>query len=472
MSISAPASIVMIIGIFLFSCAIPLGIMIGRESIRSYRKDIVRDLQTLFKFAVTDANEPLIIPSFELVKYKYDPGPEQRSEETIRKEKAAYWLPAVIYACTSTLGMTALFWSTLPAKLDCLKPEAVYPAIPFECWPSVFLSAQFYFRADGFDAAAIMSFRQQVLCIAGFAFLGAYLFSISYLIRRVANFDLSPLSFFRSALHIFQGVCMAVVIFQAAQMFDIFQIQPGASVPSIQLLVAFVIGWFPNLGIEVVQSRFPSLQLKKVPPEAQQIAYELPITVIAGIDHFVRFRLTEFEIDDVQNLAAANPIQIFVETPYGLYQAIDWVAQAQLILAVGPEKVTELHKIDVRTIFDLEKALAAPHLRQRLAAILLRPLAQEDLAAIAERPSREVLEEVDAIFWRPVQGPERHMTFSSDPLTATICGIYDDLHVRRLRQICDVISDRLTERPRRSAAVFAPISPKTVPAQGVPGGVV
>ena len=57
----------------MLSCVVPFGIFVGRNNIRAFRREIVRDLERLFSFASLPNGAPLIIPSFELVKYKYDP---------------------------------------------------------------------------------------------------------------------------------------------------------------------------------------------------------------------------------------------------------------------------------------------------------------------------------------------------------------------------------------------------------------
>jgi len=429
--------IMMLVGIFLFSVAIPVGILIGRENIRAFRKDIVRDLQKLFEFAKTSDGKLLIIPSFELVKYKYDPPDTNDSPCSLNKEptrgstKSSYLIYTIsvsIYAGTAFLGMLVLFWETAGDH---------HTVIRLDSWNSIFLDASNFFSKQPADGAIF-----QTLSIIGFAFLGGYIYSILYLLRRVANFDLSPLSFFRASIHIFQGSSVAAVLFHAGHLVLDSYIGSG------QLAAAFLIGWLPDLGIRTIASKFPSLQMKTVPKAAKDIGYDLPLDLICGIDAFIRYRLAEFEIDDVQNLATANPIQIFVETPYGLYEAIDWVAQAQLIVAVGVDKISNLRKLNIRTVFDLEKSICSPLLRAKTTKALLPDLSNEELKTLPSGPTT-----IELALLVPTSqdygslATSRLESFPGDPLTAIVCAIYDDLHVRRLRQICDVISQRLAERP-------------------------
>ncbi|MFX8335513.1 hypothetical protein ABTL52_19890, partial [Acinetobacter baumannii] len=89
---------------------------------------------------------------------------------------------------------------------------------------------------------------------------------------------------------------------------------------------------------------------------------------------YTRFRLEVNGINEVQNLATANAILLHIETPYGLYQTIDWVAQAQLCTIVGPERFLAFRQFTIRTIFDLERATlslrSTSQLRRIIGAIL------------------------------------------------------------------------------------------------------
>jgi hypothetical protein len=63
-------SVLRLTALVLLSCVVPIAIFIGRNNIRAFRREIVEDLGRLFSYARLANGVPMIIPSFELVKYK------------------------------------------------------------------------------------------------------------------------------------------------------------------------------------------------------------------------------------------------------------------------------------------------------------------------------------------------------------------------------------------------------------------
>jgi hypothetical protein len=383
------------------------------------RKEIVIGLTKLFDFAVDEYGKPILIPSFELVKYKYDPKYTKKINSKLSNQECDdqnshsifhYSIPVISYVFISFMSFYGAF---------------VFYKYKFNSFNIPFLTP----LANETDPTALA----QVQClhiILTFTFMGGYIWSIQYLIRRISNFDLAPISFFQASAHILLGLFTAATLWKSG----ISSLLPSA----LPIALGFLIGFFPTLGIDALAAKFPGLRLKKVASESRKLLEEFPLDMIVGIDPFIKLRLSEFEIQDVQNLATMNPIQLFVETPYGLYEVIDWVAQAQLILAVGPRRTADLRQIGVRTVFDLEKCLKSECLRHRLKDILLSgasPLPDPNfLKRTAVDPENKFNSEI-GVDW----------AFELDSVVGII---RDDLHVRRLRQIWDVINAQLDLRPK------------------------
>ena len=420
-----------IIGALLLSVIVPAGIFFGRSNIRASRYEIVNDLEKLFSFARESGGDPLIIPSFELVKYKYKPASERGRDDGDAHGARFYALPVAIYVILAALGFTTAF-----GGLDWLSKMPV----------NAFLLG----NPNGHFAGPQESGGRElvpVLVALSYTFIGGYIWTVQYLIRRISNFDLSPLSFFRSTVHILFGMFVTGALHGSGVLDRI-----GAPWATI---LAFLIGFYPTLILGAVIAKFSWIRLKRVSAYSKHLQEEMPLDVILGIDAFMKFRLSEFEIEDVQNLATINPIQIFVETPYGLYQVIDWVAQAQLVLAVGAEKTASLRGMCIRTIFDLERALDNPTLKRMLLDVLSPGPAGHPAAAAGAVPP--VADPAQGPLARVRQAPQAAVRSSEVPLDeadhaeAVVSIIRDDLHVKRLRQIWDVISTRVDERPRPEA---------------------
>ena len=227
------------------------------------------------------------------------------------------------------------------------------------------------------DSASVMA--TNITIIAEAAFVGGYLFTSLLFLRALATFDLSPLTWLRGTIYFVAGIVCAVFLFVGAPTLltgvgDIAKAPKPIS--GLWIVGAFLLGFTPDLALNAMTSLVQrTLRIKRTDDRLIAASKSMPLEMIDGIDVLTRFRLQESNIFEVQNLAVSNPVMLFVETPYGIYQVIDWVAQAQLCIAVGPERFLDMQRHGIRTIFDLERmvlsAYSTSQLRRYVANLLL-----------------------------------------------------------------------------------------------------
>lgn len=408
---------------------------------------------------------------------------------------------------------------------------------------------------------AFEHWHTNTLTVALFAFAGAYFYSLRLMLRAVAVFDLSPVTFLRAFVHVVMAMLLAVVVYRGIPTqtitdsarkvatwvgvesrpqdtargspqnpqgseaplaadgrgvqtgfsrqadsgirqtlpthpgtmslrnlvpgspecvekveqykFDLEQYNkaigkqsepqklpagtedPGNGVYPLWLLVAFAFGFLPDAALQYLLQR-GGVTFKARFNELENYTKLIPLTVLDGIDHFIAFRLEESNIFDVQNLATSNPIMLHIESPFGIYETIDWVAQAQLCTVVGPERFLLLKGLNIRTVFDLERAVCPVYRSNTDGTPELQPDGPRTLPdtaltlAIGRILFANSTREHDVWARLAASRNGRRMPFV-DPPDADLVGmtravvtlIIDDLHVHRLRQIWRNIALRL-----------------------------
>ena len=381
-----------------------------RESTKHHRQGIVKDLGLVFGKSQSD--QLGIIPSFEFVKYKYFVDTVQRDKGIDHDFKWRHWILSSIplvcvffimnVLCACIVARTA-FRTAVDVDVDWLSSSA---ALPLFAW----------------------------VLLASYA--GAALFTLRAFFQAINNFDLSPLSFIGATVNILLGLASGLLfvfgVLRITETAHLWEISNPGFFPII-LITAFAAGYFPDLAVRNITRLSKLRAYKTEDPKIYDSFKAIPIEIIDGIDLEIRSRLADYHIISVQNLAAANPLMLFVETPYGVYQIMDWVAQAQLCCSVGPTALLDLWRIGIRTIFDLERvaldpACTAPELIEEIGRII-RQKQRLDANGNVVYPSMAAIE-------------------------ADIRFRLESPHVHRLRQIFNQVGESLGTEARRLPPVL------------------
>ncbi len=217
-------------------------------------------------------------------------------------------------------------------------------------------------------------FRRQSLVALTMAFLGAFAWSAQNIIRRLITADLAPGSYYSAGLRIIFACTVAILL--AWFLEDL----PGSTYTRGMIpAIAFLSGMVPEEALVFMRSKVKIFSDARTPK-----ADRLSLDMIEGINVFHRVRLEEVGIDNGQNLAEANLVELLLRTPFNPDQLIDWIAQARLYIYFKSE-LNKLRGVGIRTVFDLmDESWSEEDLERLAEAAQISPL----LMTVAHRRIR------------------------------------------------------------------------------------
>jgi hypothetical protein len=465
-------------------------LVFGRYEVRLRRLRMIRDYVKTFPNTVESPESSGVNPSFEFVRSKYSAdvnlGDDDDSEHETEVESHIAQIDATIaatrffgnrgdirlliasiaYAAVIFAGFRLIF-----AKLECVAAGSSTGCN--ELWLSLFVVGGSTGAPNPAQNPALIWLAQNTATIACFVFAGAYASSLRYLVQALSVFDLQAFTFIRQTGVIVVSVLITLALYRAVpdplaaitaavtKSAPLPPVNPGVSITWMLLALGF--GLMPESATRFALVRLSPLVkwIKSTDDRFIEWTRIVPLDAIDGIDFFTRFRLEECGISEVQSLATYNPIMLHIETPYGIYQAIDWIAQAQLCSVVGLDRFLLLRQFNVRTIFDLERVIAQdssfpPEKKEVIdtfdtiyAGVLLSPnMTLSGVQSVSKAKfliSKDgAIQEVDAeefsVWARNLINTPKAASYAVEHIMRWIG---DDLHVRRLRRLWNEISVRL-----------------------------
>jgi hypothetical protein len=169
-----------------------------------------------------------------------------------------------------------------------------------------------------------------------FAFLGAYFFALQLLFRRYIRRDLRASAYVAVSLRVIISVItiwVAVeVVAMAPESFFASDVQKHTA-EKFLLVLGFVIGVFPRVGWQVIQSAAKRIGSIVVP----SLETQLPLRDLDGLTVWHEARFEEEDIENIPNMATADLVDLFINTRFSADRIIDWVDQAILYTHLGPD---------------------------------------------------------------------------------------------------------------------------------------
>jgi len=237
----------------------------------------------------------------------------------------------------------------------------------------------------------LANYQSATMFMISIAFLVAYIRAIARLVERINTSDMRPISYYFLSVNILTSVLVAVVTRHVAD-----ALTPGVAghTPEwVLALMAFVIGWNPNLWLDTIWKKatdyFKIVDLKPRIAAKENLPQDMNLMMIQGLDGEKIERLEELGVHNCQDLAERNPVVLWLRTPFTLELLVDWMSQSLLCLLYEDERIELLRQVGIRDIFGYMIGIADDTSAAAIVAVLNTAPAQAptDSGSRAPRPA-------------------------------------------------------------------------------------
>lgn len=175
-----------------------------------------------------------------------------------------------------------------------------------------------------------------------YGFLGAYVFAVGSLVRQYVTDDLQQ-RYYASVVYRYFAVFVL-----AGLMTILFPGEPNGGT----LAAAFTVGFFPSMGIRIIILLGARVLNSLTNTSPEGIDDDLPLSHLQGTNAYHRDRLVLEGIDNIQNLACADIVDLMLKTRFPVEQLVDWMDQSLLYLHTGVKHLPFFLEKGVRTATD------------------------------------------------------------------------------------------------------------------------
>jgi hypothetical protein len=294
------------------------------------------------------ANLPEPVPSSEFHRrWRLAGGPALRAAENIYQQKFECYYGRQVTPDMNGTRVKRNARGDFIVRTESLFPIFLATAVFAAGWAAVLWNCNFLSAPSGIADAL------------KFGFLGAYAFVVSLLIRRFFQSDLRPSAYATAVVRVMLVLLLVTVVGQLT----------GAATldgSNVDMALAFLIGFFPLIGLQVIQGLVSKTFGLIVP----SLRSDYPLDQLDGFDIWYESRLAEEGIEDIQNLITMNIVDVILHTRVPAGRLVDWINQGFLLIRIGSTagkqsaaKVTDrqaLRSVGIRTATDLLTVFSKP----------------------------------------------------------------------------------------------------------------